>query len=180
MSFQNNFTALQRVHFKLRPLSNNKSPDCSTVIFGQKRLPVLSRIARVKAMIAACPLVMLYRLHISDGFFLLAVRLSAPVDPSSCKARGHGASQEIDFSLEKGVGDEGGAKRGADIAAGDHKAFADFGEAVARDSVLLGELHYGCLPDLGVEILPADDRWLLRLVVGHRYARSLFLGEKYN
>ena len=36
MSFQNNFTALQRVHLKLRPLSGNKNPDCSTVIFGQK------------------------------------------------------------------------------------------------------------------------------------------------
>jgi len=36
MSFQNNFTALQRVHFKLRPLSGNKTPDCSTTIFGQK------------------------------------------------------------------------------------------------------------------------------------------------
>ena len=35
MSFQNNFTALQRVHLKLKPLSGNKSPDCSTVIFGQ-------------------------------------------------------------------------------------------------------------------------------------------------
>ena len=36
MSFQNNFTALQRVHFKLRPLSGNKNPDCSTTILGQK------------------------------------------------------------------------------------------------------------------------------------------------
>lgn len=36
MSFQNNFTALQRVHFKLRPLSGNKKPDTSTVILGQK------------------------------------------------------------------------------------------------------------------------------------------------
>ena len=36
MSFQNNFTSLQRVRLKLRPLSGNKKPDCSTVIFGQK------------------------------------------------------------------------------------------------------------------------------------------------
>ena len=36
MSFQNNFTALQRVHLKLKPLSGNKNPDCSTTIFGQK------------------------------------------------------------------------------------------------------------------------------------------------
>ena len=36
MSFQNNFTGLQRVKLKTRPLSGNKKPDCSTVIFGQK------------------------------------------------------------------------------------------------------------------------------------------------
>jgi isopentenyl diphosphate isomerase/L-lactate dehydrogenase-like FMN-dependent dehydrogenase len=36
LSFQNNFTSLQRVHLKLRPLSGNRKPDCSTVIFGQK------------------------------------------------------------------------------------------------------------------------------------------------
>ena len=36
MSFQNNFTALQRVRLKLRPLSGNKKPDTSTIIFGQK------------------------------------------------------------------------------------------------------------------------------------------------
>jgi isopentenyl diphosphate isomerase/L-lactate dehydrogenase-like FMN-dependent dehydrogenase len=36
MSFQNNFTGLQRVQLKCRPLSGNKKPDCSTVIFGQK------------------------------------------------------------------------------------------------------------------------------------------------
>jgi 4-hydroxymandelate oxidase len=36
MSFQNNFTALQRVRLNLRPLSGNKKPDTSTVIFGQK------------------------------------------------------------------------------------------------------------------------------------------------
>ena len=43
MSFQNNFTALQRVHLKLRPLSGNKKPDTSTVIFGQKlSLPAMA------------------------------------------------------------------------------------------------------------------------------------------
>ena len=36
MSFQNNFSGLQRVRLKLRPLSGNKKPDSSTVIFGQK------------------------------------------------------------------------------------------------------------------------------------------------
>jgi isopentenyl diphosphate isomerase/L-lactate dehydrogenase-like FMN-dependent dehydrogenase len=36
MSFQNNFNALQRIRLKLKPLSGNKQPDCSTVIFGQK------------------------------------------------------------------------------------------------------------------------------------------------
>ena len=36
MSFQNNFTGLQRIKLKCRPLSGNKKPDCSTVIFGQK------------------------------------------------------------------------------------------------------------------------------------------------
>lgn len=36
MSFQNNFTSLQRVHLKLQSLSGNKKPDSSTVIFGQK------------------------------------------------------------------------------------------------------------------------------------------------
>ncbi|MGA2709669.1 MAG: alpha-hydroxy-acid oxidizing protein [Steroidobacteraceae bacterium] len=36
MSFQNNFNSLQRVRLKLRPLSGNKKPDSSTVIFGQK------------------------------------------------------------------------------------------------------------------------------------------------
>ena len=36
MSFQNNFSGLQRVRLKLRPLSGDKKPDSSTVIFGQK------------------------------------------------------------------------------------------------------------------------------------------------
>jgi isopentenyl diphosphate isomerase/L-lactate dehydrogenase-like FMN-dependent dehydrogenase len=36
MSFQNNFNGLQRIRLKLQPLSGNKQPDCSTVIFGQK------------------------------------------------------------------------------------------------------------------------------------------------
>jgi 4-hydroxymandelate oxidase len=36
MSFQNNFNGLQRVRLKLRPLSGNKKPDSSTVIFGQR------------------------------------------------------------------------------------------------------------------------------------------------
>ena len=36
MSFQNNFTGLQRVRLKARPLSGNKQPDCSTTLLGQK------------------------------------------------------------------------------------------------------------------------------------------------
>jgi len=36
MSFQNNFSGLQRVRLKLRPLSGDKKPDSSTAIFGQK------------------------------------------------------------------------------------------------------------------------------------------------
>jgi len=36
MSFQNNFTGLQRVRLKIRPLSGNKQPDCSTTLLGQK------------------------------------------------------------------------------------------------------------------------------------------------
>ena len=36
MSFQNNFTALQRIQLKMRPLSGDTHPDTSTVIFGQK------------------------------------------------------------------------------------------------------------------------------------------------
>jgi len=36
MAFQNNFTGLQRVRLKTRPLSGNRQPDCSTTILGQK------------------------------------------------------------------------------------------------------------------------------------------------
>ena len=43
MSFQNNFSGLQQVRLKLRPLSGDKKPDTSTVIFGQKlSLPAMA------------------------------------------------------------------------------------------------------------------------------------------
>ena len=43
MSFQNNFTGLQRIRLNCSPLSGNKHPDCSTVIFGQKlSLPAMA------------------------------------------------------------------------------------------------------------------------------------------